>query len=175
MNLSLVSYLVIIAGALEGLFSLPLTRTPQWRWENVWGLGSLIALVAVPWPMALLSVNDLMGVYEQVSPGILLLVLLFGIGWGLGGIFWGKAISAVGMALGVSLLMGLINVFGSIGPMAISDPAKLATKGGVGFNCRGSGNDCRCCIYRSCRKIQREGIVRRQKYRRSIKKVPRLL
>jgi len=123
--------LVIIAGALEGLFSLPLTRTPKWRWENVWGLGSFIALVVVPWPMALLSVNDLMGVYEQVSPGILLLVLLFGIGWGLGGIFWGKAISAVGMALGVSLLMGLINVFGSIGPMAISDPAKLATKGGL--------------------------------------------
>ena len=44
--------LVAIAGALEGLFSLPLTRTPKWKWENVWGLGSLIALVAVPWPMA---------------------------------------------------------------------------------------------------------------------------
>jgi L-rhamnose-H+ transport protein len=123
--------LVVIAGALEGLFSLPLTRTPQWKWENVWGLGSLIALVAVPWPMALLSVNDLIGVYEQVPAGILFLVLLAGIGWGLGGIFWGKAISAVGMALGVSLLMGLINVFGSIGPMAISDPAKLTTKGGL--------------------------------------------
>ena len=72
-----------------------------------------------------------MGVYEQVPRGILILVLLSGIGWGLGGIFWGKAISAVGMALGVSLLMGLINVFGSIGPMAISEPAKLATKGGL--------------------------------------------
>jgi L-rhamnose-H+ transport protein len=35
------------------------------------------------------------------------------------------------MALGVSLLMGLINVFGSVAPLAIFEPAKLATRGGL--------------------------------------------
>ena len=34
--------LVLLAGALEGLFSLGVTRTPKWKWENSWGLGSLI-------------------------------------------------------------------------------------------------------------------------------------
>jgi L-rhamnose-H+ transport protein len=61
MDLTIGILLVIAGGALEGLFSLPVTRTPKWRWENSWGLGSLIALVLVPWPVALLTVPDLIG------------------------------------------------------------------------------------------------------------------
>jgi L-rhamnose-H+ transport protein len=124
--------LVIVGGALEGLFSLPVTRTPKWRWENIWGLGSLIALLLVPWPVALATVPNLGAVYGSVTPGILVLTLLFGLGWGLGGIFWGKAIAAVGMALGISLLMGLLNVFGSPVLLAFNrGPAKLLEPGGV--------------------------------------------
>jgi len=123
--------LVILAGACEGLFSLGVTRTPQWKWENIWGLGSLIALLLVPWPVAYFTVPHLGQVFANVPNNILLLTFVFGIGWGLGGIFWGKAIAAVGMALGVSLLMGFINVFGSLGPMVIKEPAKLLTPGGL--------------------------------------------
>jgi len=123
--------LVILAGALEGLFSLGVTRTPKWKWENSWGLGSFIALVVVPWPLALLTVPHLAGVYHDTPTAKLLLTFLCGVGWGLGGIFWGKAIAAVGMALGVSLLMGLINVFGSLLPLAIFQRDKVATAGGL--------------------------------------------
>ena len=123
--------LIVAAGALEGLFSLGVTRTPKWRWENIWGLGSLIALLVVPWPLAILTIKNIGQVYSQVGPGLVVLVFLFGVGWGFGGIFWGKAISALGMALGVSLLMGLITIFGSLGPMAIVEPSKLATSGGM--------------------------------------------
>ena len=124
--------LVIAGGALEGLFSLPVTRTPNWRWENIWGLGSLIALVLIPWPLAWLTVPDLATVYRNVPPEILLLTLLFGAGWGMGGIFWGKAIAVMGMALGVSLLMGLLNVFGSPVLLAVTHgPGKLLEPGGL--------------------------------------------
>ncbi len=121
--------LVIVGGALEGLFSLAITRTPRWRWENIWGLGSLIALVLVPWPVAFLTVPDLWAVYEDVAPGVLVVTFLFGLGWGLGGIFWGKTIAALGVALGVSLLMGLVNIFGSPVPLAITEPHKLTRAG----------------------------------------------
>ena len=123
--------LVVLAGALEGLFSLGVTRTPRWKWENSWGLGSLIALVVVPWPLVLLTVPNLASVYGEIPTSKLLLTFLFGVGWGLGGIFWGKAIAAVGMALGVSLLMGLINVFGSLLPLALFQRDKVATAGGL--------------------------------------------
>ncbi len=131
MNLALGMIMVVAGGAMEGLFSLPVTRTPHWQWENIWGLGSLVALVLVPWPVALLTVPHLTQVYADVGPGVLCVTFLFGLGWGLGGIFWGKAIAAVGMALGVSLLMGLINVFGSPVPLAIKEPGKLLEPGGL--------------------------------------------
>jgi L-rhamnose-H+ transport protein len=131
MDLALGILLVIAGGAMEGLFSLPVTRTPRWQWENIWFLGSLVALLLVPWPVALFTVPELWEVYSEVGPKIVCLTFLFGLGWGLGGIFWGKAIAAVGMALGVSLLMGLINVFGSPVPLAIKDPEKLLQPGGL--------------------------------------------
>ncbi len=123
--------LIVVAGALEGLFSLGVTRTPKWKWEVSWGLGSLIALVVVPWPLALLTVPNLADVYRSTPAAQLWLTFLFGIGWGLGGIFWGRAIAAVGMALGVSLLMGLVNVFGSLLPLALFQRDKVATAGGL--------------------------------------------
>jgi L-rhamnose-H+ transport protein len=131
-NLTIGVLLVVAAGALEGLFSLPVTRTPRWKWENIWGLGSLVALVLVPWPVAFLTVPHLGEVFGQVGPGVLMLTFLFGVGWGLGGIFWGKGIAALGMALGISLLMGLVNVFGSPLLLAFTHgPPILLSSGGL--------------------------------------------
>ena len=132
MDLAIGIVLVVCGGALEGLFSLAVTRTPEWRWENIWGMGSLIALLLVPWPVALLTIPDLAAVYAGVGPGVLLMTLLFGIGWGLGGIFWGKGIAALGVALGVSLLMGMINIIGSPLLLAFTEgPTKLLEPGGL--------------------------------------------
>ena len=130
MDLFVGAVLAVVAGALEGLFSLPLTRTPRWRWENTWGMGSLAALVLVPWPVALLSVPGLADVYRAAGPKYLVIAVAGGLSWGLGGIFWGRAISAVGMALGISLMMGLVTVFGSPVPLALKDPQKLVEPGG---------------------------------------------
>ena len=48
----------------------------------------------------------------------------------MGGIFWGKAIAVMGMALGISLLMGLLNVFGSPVLLAFTHgPGKLLEPG----------------------------------------------
>jgi len=132
MDLTIGIALVICGGALEGLFSLPVTRTPRWQWENIWGLGSLLALVLVPWPVVLLTVPDVGAVYRSVDISVVAWALLFGVGWGLGGIFWGKGIAALGVALGVSLLMGLINIFGSPVLLAFTEgPAKLLEPGGL--------------------------------------------
>ncbi|MBL9214235.1 MAG: hypothetical protein JNG83_02040 [Opitutaceae bacterium] len=130
---SLVFGLVMVAlgGLLEGLFSIPVTKTPRWTFEQVWGMGSLIALVVLPWPLVLTTVTNAGEIYRAVPSGVLITVFLCGIGWGLGGVFWGRAIGALGMALGVSLLMGLINVLGSIAPMAIFEPEKLGSRGGL--------------------------------------------
>jgi L-rhamnose-H+ transport protein len=131
MDLVVGAVLAIAGGALEGLFSLPLTRTPKWKWENIWGMGALLALLLVPWPVALATVPDLFQVYQAAGLKVALVAIVGGLGWGIGGIFWGKAISAVGMAMGVSLMMGLVTVFGSPVPLALKEPAKLVEPGGL--------------------------------------------
>jgi L-rhamnose-H+ transport protein len=131
MDLVTGAVLSILAGALEGLFSLPLAWTPKWKWENIWGMGSLAALILVPWPVALLTVPSLGQVYQDAGAKFALIAVVGGLSWGIGGIFWGRAIGAVGLALGVSLMMGLVTVFGSPVPLALKEPGKLIELGGL--------------------------------------------
>ncbi len=123
--------LVLLGGVLAALFIVPTTTTPRWKWENIWGLGSLIALVAVPWPLAWTTVPHLGDVYRAAGFWPFTLAFLFGVGWGLGGIFWGQAIVMLGLGLGTSIMVGLVNVFGSPVPLAMKDPAKLVSPGGL--------------------------------------------
>ena len=123
--------LVIVGGVLAALFIVPTTTTPAWKWENIWGLGSLVALVAVPWPLAWATVPHLGEVYRTAGIWPVVLASLFGVGWGLGGIFWGQAIVMLGLGLGTSIMVGLVNVFGSPVPLAMKEPAKLLSPGGL--------------------------------------------
>ena len=80
--------LIVLGGVMEGLFALPMRFAPRWSWENFWGAGSLMALLLVPWPLALLTVPHLGSIYASADSTSLLLAVLFGAGWGCGGIFF---------------------------------------------------------------------------------------
>lgn len=122
--------LIVLGGMMEGLFALPMKFTPKWSWENIWGAGSLAALVLVPWPLALLTVPHLGAVYSAVPFHTIVLALIFGAGWGFGGLFFGLGVSSVGLALGTSLIMGLIAIGGSIVPMVMLHRDQLSSRGG---------------------------------------------
>jgi L-rhamnose-H+ transport protein len=123
--------LIVAGGVMEGLFALPMKFTPRWAWENIWAAGSLAALVLVPWPLALLTVPHLASVYSAAPVSALLLAVLFGAGWGCGGVFFGKGVSSLGLSLGTSLIMGLIAIGGSLVPMLLQHRDQLASRGGA--------------------------------------------
>lgn len=131
MHIALAILLVTIGGILLGIFSLPVTRTPKWNFEHIWFVGSLFSLLVIPWPLVLMTVPDIGALYSSVPPSVLVAVVLSGVAWGIGGIFWGRGIQALGMALGVSLMMTLITVFGSIGPMTVFDSGQFTRPGGL--------------------------------------------
>lgn len=118
---------------MEGAYPLPLKLTPKWRWENIWGAGSLMALLLVPWPLAALTVPGIVECYRQSSWTAILLALLFGAGWGAGGVFTGLGIDVLGMSLGLSLILGLIAINGSLTPLLMHQPEQLLTPGGAVF------------------------------------------
>ncbi len=116
---------------MEGSFSLPLKFTPKWEWENIWGAGSLMALLLIPWPLAFLTVPNLLNVYSTASGSSLMAALLFGAGWGAGGIFFGLGLNSLGLSLGLSLIMGLIAIGGSIIPLTMEHPEQLTRPAGL--------------------------------------------
>lgn len=123
--------LVIFGGILEGSFSLPLKYTPKWEWENTWGMCSLLALLLVPWPLAFLTVPNLAQVYSASSSKALLAAWIYGAGWGTGGIFFGLGLDALGLSVGLSLIMGLIAITGSLVPLILQHPEQFGQPAGL--------------------------------------------
>ncbi len=118
---------------MEGAYSLPLKFTPKWNWENTWGIGSLAALVLVPWTLASCTVPALLDVYRHVSTTAITWALIFGAAWGLGGVLLGLSIDMVGMSIGFSIILGIIAIDGSLIPLLLNNASKLFTRGGLWF------------------------------------------
>lgn len=125
--------LIGFGGVMEGLFSLPVKMTADWSWENIWGAGSLAALLLGPLPLLLFTVPHFSQVYAA-SPGwAIAWTILFGAGWGLGGIFFGLGVSELGVSLGTSSIMGLIAIGGSVVPFAMQHRGQFVGKTGFGL------------------------------------------
>jgi L-rhamnose-H+ transport protein len=123
--------LILLGGVMEGLFSLPVKLTPKWAWENIWGLGSLAALVLVPLPLLLLTMPQFRSVYAAAPTWAIVSTLLFGAGWGLGGIFFGLGVAELGLSLGTSSIMGLIAISGSVVPLLLEHHGQMPGSGGI--------------------------------------------
>lgn len=122
-NLFIAGFLLMLLGGIfQGTFSFPLKYTPRWEWENTWGAGSLMALLILPWPLAILTIPALGEVYASVPFYAILLALLFGAGWGIGGIFFGKGLDAIGFSIGLALIFGIVSIGGSVIPLAMNHP-----------------------------------------------------
>ena len=123
--------LIILGGVMEGLFTLPIKFTPKWSWENIWAAGSFAALVLVPWPLVFLTVPHIGRVYSIAPLSAIVAAVLFGAGWGGGGIFFGLGVSSLGLSMGTSLIMGLIAIGGSIVPLLLLHGDRLMSRGGT--------------------------------------------
>jgi L-rhamnose-H+ transport protein len=89
-----------------------------------------MSLVLVAWPVALFTVPDLRGVFAEADLQTVALPALLGAGWGAGGIYFGLGLDAVGIALGVSLILGLNALIGSLLPLVFYHAEQLSRCGG---------------------------------------------
>jgi len=109
--------LLMVAGAANATFGLPMKYVRRWEWENTWAAWSLLALICLPVAMALCCVPSLSAVYGEVGLRATALVFLFGAGWGLAQVLFGKAMHAIGIGLTFSIVLGLSAASGSALPM----------------------------------------------------------
>lgn len=129
-NLASGILLLLIAGAMNGSFTLPMKFTRQWAWENTWLVWTVYALVLFPVCLTLATVPRLSAVYGAVDVSVPLIVIACGAGWGISQVFFGLAVEAVGIALAFSVILGLSAVVGSLVPLIRFHPEKLFTAQG---------------------------------------------
>ena len=114
--------LVLVAAIFQGTFILPMTKVNGWSWEHTWATFSLLGMFVLNWIIILVLVPQIFAVYA-ISPTRDLIVLgLFGAGWGVGAVLFGLGMDKLGMALGYPIIMGLIAGLGAMIPLLIFSP-----------------------------------------------------
>ena len=122
--------LVVLGGFLNGSYALPMKRMHSWRWENIWLVYSLVGLAIFPWMFAIATTPKWISVCQQTSWATLLKVMIFGFGWGVGSTLFGLGIPRVGMALGITIILGISASVGSLLPLIVLHPGDLWTRQG---------------------------------------------
>jgi L-rhamnose-H+ transport protein len=120
--------LLVIAGAMNGSFTLPMKFTQKWKWENTWLAWTIFALGIYPIGLTLLTVPALGEIYAQAGSGPIAIVAGCGAGWGISQVFFGLAVDSIGIALAFSVILGLSAAVGALVPL-FSQGDAFSTKG----------------------------------------------
>ncbi|HLH36545.1 MAG TPA: L-rhamnose/proton symporter RhaT [Alloacidobacterium sp.] len=110
---------IVIGGALNGSFAVPMKRARVWRFEHIWGLFSILAMVVIPWSAILIAVPEWKGLIAAIPLHRLAALVALGLIWGVASLLYGLAIDLLGIALGISIQLGLSIVVGALVPFAI--------------------------------------------------------
>jgi L-rhamnose-H+ transport protein len=114
--------LVLVAAILQGTFIFPMTRVEGWSWEHTWATFSLLGMFVLNWIIILLLVPQIFAVYVTSPAKDLVVLSLFGVGWGAGAVLFGLGMDKLGMALGYPIIMGLIAGLGAMIPLLVFSP-----------------------------------------------------
>ena len=121
-----------IGGAAAGTFYLPLKGVKQWAWESAWLVAGVFSWIIAPWCFAL-YLNPRLGEALVHAPGsALVLTLLFGMLWGVGGLTFGLSMRYLGLSLGYAVTLGFCAAFGTLIPPLFKGefPQLLTSRGG---------------------------------------------
>jgi L-rhamnose-H+ transport protein len=129
-SLSVGIILAIIAGTINGSFAAPIKYAKVWKWENIWSVWAVMGMVVFPWLAVWLTIPNAWAVFQAAGLKVLLLMVLFGVGFGLAQIFFGLGIAAIGIALNFAIAIGLSTVLGSLVPMLALQRQKIFTPQG---------------------------------------------
>ena len=123
--------LLVVAGIMNGSFTLPMKFTRQWAWENTWLVWTIWALVIFPPLMTFLTVPHLSSVYASVPAMVIVIVAACGAGWGISQVFFGLAVESVGIALAFSIILGIAAAVGGLFPLIRYHADKLFAPSGI--------------------------------------------
>jgi len=108
---------VVLAGLLNGSFAVPLKTTRIWKFNHIWTLHSLLAMGVFPWIVAVATVDHWLEIITRVPGRGLLILIGWGVLFGIASLLYGVAVDMLGIALGFAIQLGLSIVLGALLPL----------------------------------------------------------
>ena len=121
----IIGLLIIAVGAFcQSSCYVPINKIKDWSWESYWIVQGVFAWLLLPLLGALLAVpggHSLCELFVADNSFNMLMTILFGVLWGLGGLTFGLSMRYLGVALGQSIALGTCAGLGTImGPVLLN-------------------------------------------------------
>ena len=121
----LIGLLIIAVGAFcQSSSYVPINKIKGWSWESYWLVQGVFAWLLFPLLGALLAVPAGHSLFELFTPDKqfnVLMTMLFGVLWGVGGLTFGLSMRYLGVALGQSIALGTCAAGGTVlGPVLLN-------------------------------------------------------
>ncbi len=121
----LIGLLIIAVGAFcQSSCYVPINKIKDWSWESYWIVQGVFAWLLLPLLGALLAVpagHSLCELFTGDNSFNILMTILFGVFWGVGGLTFGLSMRYLGVALGQSIALGTCAGLGTImGPVLLN-------------------------------------------------------
>src|ERR1700722_9958219 len=122
--------LVLCAAIMNAAYALPMKLNKKWQWEHTWFAFSILGVAVVPTIIALFTVPKLWSTYSTVSMGTLAAMVLFGASWGVSLVFFGLALTRLGLAITFAVCLGTSAAVGALTPLVVQHPELVMTRQG---------------------------------------------
>jgi L-rhamnose-H+ transport protein len=122
--------LVLCAAIMNAAYALPMKLNKKWQWEHSWFAFSILGVAAVPTVIALLTVPQLWSTYSAVSLGTLAAMVVFGASWGVSLVFFGLALTRLGLAITFAVCLGTSAAVGALTPLIAQHSDQIMTRQG---------------------------------------------
>ena len=108
--------LVLAAAIMNATYTLPMKLNREWKWDHSWLAFTILGVVGVPAVITMSTVPGLWSIYSRTPAPTLFAMALFGAGWGVSMIFFGLALSLVGVALTFTISLSTSAASGALLP-----------------------------------------------------------
>jgi len=108
---------IVLAGLLNGSFAVPLKTTRVWKFNHIWTLHSLLAMGVMPWIVVMAAVPRWSDLLTRVPARGWLILVGWGVLFGIASLLYGIAVDLLGIALGFAIQLGLSIVLGALLPL----------------------------------------------------------
>jgi len=120
---------IVLAGLLNGSFAVPLKTTRVWKFNHIWTLHSLLAMGIMPWIVVMAVVPHWSNLLAHVPARGWLILVGWGVLFGIASLLYGIAVDLLGIALGFAIQLGLSIVLGALLPLLWAGAFELRSRG----------------------------------------------